>query len=125
MHCQIELSPHTNKVFLPDFSVLLRTNDELFPSDLSLKVSAEVTKPTYGCQVTIQSEQEKQMLKMYRREEKKERKRFKGGDEGDSTDALLTYDPREMRAQRYVVSTNLILVSVCLCCVPTWALRCV
>uniref|UniRef100_A0A3P9B0X6 Activating signal cointegrator 1 complex subunit 3 n=1 Tax=Maylandia zebra TaxID=106582 RepID=A0A3P9B0X6_9CICH len=96
----IELSPHTNKVFLPDFSVLLRTNDELFPSDLSLKVSAEVTKPTYGCQVTIQSEQEKQMLKMYRREEKKERKRFKGGDEGDSTDALLTFDPREMRAQR-------------------------
>lgn len=52
------------------------------------------------------------MLKMYRREEKKERKRFKGGDEGDSTDALLTFDPREMRAQRYVVSTNLILVSL-------------
>uniref|UniRef100_A0A672FSE4 Activating signal cointegrator 1 complex subunit 3 n=1 Tax=Salarias fasciatus TaxID=181472 RepID=A0A672FSE4_SALFA len=64
------------------------------------KVSGEVTKPAYGCQVTIQSEQEKQMMKMYRREEKKERKRGKGVDEADSSDAVLTFDPREMRAQR-------------------------
>lgn len=83
-----------------DSLLRIQPDRTVYPSDLSLKVSAEVTKPTYGCQVTIQSEQEKQMLKMYRREEKKERKRFKGGDEGDSTDALLTFDPREMRAQR-------------------------
>uniref|UniRef100_A0A8C0YN00 Uncharacterized protein n=1 Tax=Cyprinus carpio carpio TaxID=630221 RepID=A0A8C0YN00_CYPCA len=40
----------------------------------------ESTEPTYGCQVTIQSEQEKQMMKIYRKEEKKERKREKRGD---------------------------------------------
>uniref|UniRef100_A0A8C2WX86 Activating signal cointegrator 1 complex subunit 3 n=1 Tax=Cyclopterus lumpus TaxID=8103 RepID=A0A8C2WX86_CYCLU len=60
----------------------------------------EVTKPTYGCQVTIQSEQEKQMMKMYRREEKRERKRGKGIDDSDFADAALTFDPREMRTQR-------------------------
>uniref|UniRef100_A0A3B3TK40 ASCC3-like N-terminal domain-containing protein n=1 Tax=Poecilia latipinna TaxID=48699 RepID=A0A3B3TK40_9TELE len=35
----------------------------------------EMTKPAYGCQVIIQSEKEKQMMKIYRREEKKEKKR--------------------------------------------------
>uniref|UniRef100_A0A3B3DTQ4 Activating signal cointegrator 1 complex subunit 3 n=1 Tax=Oryzias melastigma TaxID=30732 RepID=A0A3B3DTQ4_ORYME len=59
----------------------------------------EVTKPAYGCQVTIQSEKEKQMLKMYRREEKKEKKRSRGNDDTDSSD-VLTLEPREMRAQR-------------------------
>ncbi|KAF3840310.1 hypothetical protein F7725_019027 [Dissostichus mawsoni] len=57
-------------------------------------------KPTFACQVTIQSEQEKQMMKLYRREEKRERKRGKGGEEGESSDAALTFDPREMRTQR-------------------------
>ncbi|XP_058504063.1 activating signal cointegrator 1 complex subunit 3 [Solea solea] len=68
------------------------------PPDFSQK--AEQTKPIYGCQVTIQSEQEKQMMKMYRREEKKERKRGKGADDGDSSDAVMTFDPREMRTHR-------------------------
>lgn len=67
------------------------------------EASGEMTKPAYGCQVTIQSEQEKQMMKMYRREEKRERKRGKGTDD-DSSDAGLTFDPREMRLQRYSVS---------------------
>lgn len=71
-----------------------------YPPDVSRKVSGEVTKPIYGCQVTIQSEQEKQMMKMYRREEKRERKRGKGTDDSDSSDAAMTFDPREMRAQR-------------------------
>lgn len=62
-----------------------------------------MAKPTYGCQVTIQSEQERQMMKMHRREEKKERKRGKGADEGDCWDAVLAFDPREMRALRYVL----------------------
>uniref|UniRef100_H3CHL6 Activating signal cointegrator 1 complex subunit 3 n=1 Tax=Tetraodon nigroviridis TaxID=99883 RepID=H3CHL6_TETNG len=64
------------------------------------RASGDVAKPTYGCQVTIQSEQERQMMKMYRREEKKERKRGKGADEGDCWDAVLAFDPREMRALR-------------------------
>ncbi|KAF3691498.1 Activating signal cointegrator 1 complex subunit 3 [Channa argus] len=72
-----------------------------YPPDLSQKVSSEMTKPTYGCQVTIQSEQEKQMLKMYRREEKREkRKGGRGGDDGESSDAAMAFDPREMRALR-------------------------
>ncbi|XP_076593233.1 activating signal cointegrator 1 complex subunit 3 isoform X1 [Chaetodon auriga] len=71
-----------------------------YPPDVGRKVSGEVTKPTYGCQVTIHSEQEKQMMKMYRREEKRERKRGKGTDDSDSFDAAMPFDPREMRAQR-------------------------
>lgn len=71
-----------------------------YPADVSRMVGGEVTKPTYGCQVTIQSEQEKQMMKMYRREEKRERKRGKGMDDGDCSDAALNFDPREMRTQR-------------------------
>ncbi|XP_067458608.1 activating signal cointegrator 1 complex subunit 3 [Thunnus thynnus] len=71
-----------------------------YPPDGSRKVSGEVTKPTYGCQVTIQSEQEKQLMKMYRREEKRERKRGKGTEDIDSSDPVMNFDPREMRAQR-------------------------
>lgn len=68
--------------------------------DVGRKISSEVSKPTYGCQVTIQSEQEKQIMKMYRREEKRERKRGRGTDDGDSSDAVMSFDPREMRTQR-------------------------
>ncbi|KAM9426396.1 activating signal cointegrator 1 complex subunit 3 [Pholidichthys leucotaenia] len=71
-----------------------------YQSDVSRRVGSEMTKPSYGCQVTIQSEQEKQMMKMFRREEKKERKRGKGCDDTDSSDAMMSFDPREMRAQR-------------------------
>lgn len=69
-------------------------------ADFSRMAGAEVSKPAYGCQVTILSEQEKQMLKMYRREEKRERKRAKATDDGDVADAPMTFDPREMRALR-------------------------
>uniref|UniRef100_A0A8C7XBM4 Activating signal cointegrator 1 complex subunit 3 n=1 Tax=Oryzias sinensis TaxID=183150 RepID=A0A8C7XBM4_9TELE len=69
------------------------------PPDVCRNLSGEGTKPAYGCQVTILSEKEKQMLKMYRREEKKEKKRGRGTDDPDSSD-VLTLEPREMRAQR-------------------------
>lgn len=71
-----------------------------YPADVSRIVGSEVTKPAFGCQVTIHSEQEKQMIKMYRREEKRERKRAKGTDDSDVSDAALNFDPREMRALR-------------------------
>ncbi|KAM4632986.1 activating signal cointegrator 1 complex subunit 3 [Polymixia lowei] len=71
-----------------------------YPPDGSRKGSGEGSKPTYGCQVTIQSEQERQMMKMYRREEKREKKRGKGPDDGDSFDNAFYFDPKEMRAQR-------------------------
>ncbi|KAL0984962.1 hypothetical protein UPYG_G00151150 [Umbra pygmaea] len=58
------------------------------------------SKPTYGCQVTIQSEKEKEMMKMHRREEKRERK--KGERRWDDTESSsdLCFDPKELRAQR-------------------------
>lgn len=63
----------------------------------------------FGCQVTIQSEQEKQMMKMYRRGEKRERKRGKGAEDSDASDASVTFDPREMRAQRYFIAPDFFL----------------
>ncbi|XP_076136691.1 activating signal cointegrator 1 complex subunit 3 [Alosa pseudoharengus] len=59
-------------------------------------------RPAYGCQVTIQSEQERQMMKMYRREEKRERRRERRGDDGlmEYTDASFSFDPKELRLQR-------------------------
>lgn len=80
-----------------------------FSKHVGREVSGEMTKPTYGCQVTIQSEQEKQMMKMYRREEKRERKRGKGTDDNDSSDAVMPFDPREMRHQRYIIPRTSIL----------------
>ncbi|KAG7336122.1 hypothetical protein KOW79_000815 [Hemibagrus wyckioides] len=70
-----------------------------FPPDGMLK-NVESAKPTYGCQVTIQSEQERQMMKFYRREEKRERKREKRGDEGEPSEAFFYFDPKELRLQR-------------------------
>lgn len=61
---------------------------------------AESTKPVYGCQVTIQSEMEKQIMKIYRKEEKKERKREKRGDEGESWESTFHLDPVELRLHR-------------------------
>lgn len=62
--------------------------------------NVESAKPAYGCQVTIQSEQERQMMKLYRREEKRERKREKRGDEGEPSEAFFHFDPKELRLQR-------------------------
>nr|XP_023662018.1 activating signal cointegrator 1 complex subunit 3 [Paramormyrops kingsleyae]XP_023662019.1 activating signal cointegrator 1 complex subunit 3 [Paramormyrops kingsleyae]XP_023662021.1 activating signal cointegrator 1 complex subunit 3 [Paramormyrops kingsleyae] len=80
------------------------------PSDLKFSQLADAvrrggtegSKPAYGCQVTIQSEQEKQMLKLFRREEKRERKRERRAEEGDacSSDASFHFDPKELRLQR-------------------------
>uniref|UniRef100_A0AAR2JKC4 Activating signal cointegrator 1 complex subunit 3 n=1 Tax=Pygocentrus nattereri TaxID=42514 RepID=A0AAR2JKC4_PYGNA len=70
-----------------------------YPPDGILK-STETVKPTYGCQVTIQSEQERQMMKLYRREEKRERKREKRSDDGEYSEAAFHFDPKELRLQR-------------------------
>ncbi|KAM3873609.1 activating signal cointegrator 1 complex subunit 3 [Diretmus argenteus] len=82
-------------------SLLSIPSDRLgYQPDGSRKGSGEASKPTYGCQVTIQSEQERQMMKVYRREEKRERKRGKGADDTDPTDTAFYFDPKEMRSQR-------------------------
>lgn len=66
------------------------------------KFTGENSKPNYGCQVTIQSEQEKQLMKLYRREEKRNARREKRtGDEGEIlVDAGISFDPKELRMQR-------------------------
>uniref|UniRef100_H3AWC7 Helicase ATP-binding domain-containing protein n=1 Tax=Latimeria chalumnae TaxID=7897 RepID=H3AWC7_LATCH len=68
----------------------------------SKKGSGENTKPAYGCQVTVQSEQEKQLMKQYRREEKRNARREKrGGEDGELYgDGLMQFDPKELRMQR-------------------------
>ncbi|KAL8186315.1 UNVERIFIED_CONTAM: activating signal cointegrator 1 complex subunit [Gekko kuhli] len=66
------------------------------------KFTGENTKPNYGCQVTIQSEQEKQLMKLCRREEKRNARREKrAGDEGEIFgEGLMSFDPKELRMQR-------------------------
>ncbi|XP_053879206.1 activating signal cointegrator 1 complex subunit 3 isoform X2 [Malaclemys terrapin pileata] len=66
------------------------------------KLSGDNTKPNYGCQVTIQSEQEKLLMKQYRREEKRIARREKrAGEDGESFgEGLMCFDPKELRMQR-------------------------
>ncbi|XP_063773108.1 activating signal cointegrator 1 complex subunit 3 isoform X1 [Pseudophryne corroboree] len=64
--------------------------------------AGEIMKPNYGCQVTVQSEQEKQLMKQFRREEKRNAKREKRvGEDGEiSGEGLIGFDPKELRMQR-------------------------
>ncbi|XP_069462625.1 activating signal cointegrator 1 complex subunit 3 [Ambystoma mexicanum] len=66
------------------------------------KFSSDSSKPNYGCQVTILSEQEKMLMKQYRREEKRHAKREKRvGDDCDIVgEGLMSFDPKELRMQR-------------------------
>ncbi|XP_006865917.1 PREDICTED: activating signal cointegrator 1 complex subunit 3-like [Chrysochloris asiatica] len=66
------------------------------------KILGENAKPNYGCQVTIQSEQEKQLMKQYRREEKRiARREKKVGEDGETSgEGLMYFDPKELRMQR-------------------------
>uniref|UniRef100_A0AAY4D3E8 Activating signal cointegrator 1 complex subunit 3 n=1 Tax=Denticeps clupeoides TaxID=299321 RepID=A0AAY4D3E8_9TELE len=68
--------------------------------DAAHRGGMEGAMPTYGCQVTIQSEQEKQMMKMFRREEKRERKRERRGEDFELADSPFHFEPKEMRLQR-------------------------
>ncbi|RXM99735.1 Activating signal cointegrator 1 complex subunit 3 [Acipenser ruthenus] len=67
--------------------------------DASRKASGESSVPIYGCQVTIQSEQEKQLMKQFRREEKRIAKREKRWDDSEG-DTPMHFDPKELRIQR-------------------------
>ncbi|XP_075800237.1 activating signal cointegrator 1 complex subunit 3 isoform X2 [Microtus pennsylvanicus] len=69
--------------------------------DSCKKLLGENAKPNYGCQVTIQSEQEKQLMKLYRREEKRISRQKKTGEDGEvSGEGLLSFDPKELRIHR-------------------------
>ncbi|XP_078504501.1 activating signal cointegrator 1 complex subunit 3 [Lissotriton helveticus] len=66
------------------------------------KFPGDSSKPNYGCQVTILSEQEKLLMKQYRREEKRHAKRERRvGDDSDGFgEGLMSFDPKELRTQR-------------------------
>ncbi|XP_042668501.1 activating signal cointegrator 1 complex subunit 3 [Centrocercus urophasianus] len=72
------------------------------------KFIGENAKPNYGCQVTIQSEQEKLLMKQYRREEKRNARREKqAGEDGEvSGEGLISFDPKELRMQRELALLN-------------------
>ncbi|XP_072187637.1 activating signal cointegrator 1 complex subunit 3 [Excalfactoria chinensis] len=72
------------------------------------KFIGENAKPNYGCQVTIQSEQEKLLMKQYRREEKRNARREKqAGEDGEvSGEVLMCFDPKELRMQRELALLN-------------------
>ncbi|NWT00841.1 ASCC3 protein, partial [Mionectes macconnelli] len=72
------------------------------------KFLGENAKPNYGCQVTIQSEQEKLLMKQYRREEKRNaRKEKQAGEDGEvSGEGQMCFDPKELRMQRELALLN-------------------
>ncbi|XP_044531332.1 activating signal cointegrator 1 complex subunit 3 [Gracilinanus agilis] len=91
-----------NRVIIVDR--FLSSNDHKLQvlQDNCKKFSGENAKPNYGCQVTIQSEQEKQLMKQYRREEKRIARREKrAGEDGEVVgEGLMCFDPKELRMQR-------------------------
>ncbi|XP_029414442.1 activating signal cointegrator 1 complex subunit 3 isoform X3 [Nannospalax galili] len=92
-----------NRITIVD-RFLNSSNDHKFQvlQDNCKKILGENAKPNYGCQVTIQSEQEKQLMKQYRREEKRiARREKKAGEDGDvSGEGLMSFDPKELRINR-------------------------
>lgn len=64
------------------------------------KILGENAKPNYGCQVTIHSEQEKQLIKQYRREEKRIARREKKAGEDEVLEGPMCFDPKELRMHR-------------------------
>ncbi|XP_073933923.1 activating signal cointegrator 1 complex subunit 3 isoform X2 [Castor canadensis] len=92
-----------NRITIVD-RFLNSSNDHKFQvlQDNCKKILGENAKPNYGCQVTIQSEQEKQLMKQYRREEKRiARREKKGGEDGEVFgEGLSSFDPKELRTLR-------------------------
>ena len=67
--------------------------------------SGQSVRPTYGSQVVIQSEQEKQLKKFFRKEEKRLVKQAREAQETNPNDhasylRTLGYNPEELRKER-------------------------
>ena len=60
-------------------------------------VVSDQGRPNYGCQVIVQSEQEKLLLKQARKEEKKLSKLIQNDKDEEEPD----FNPVELRAKRY------------------------
>jgi activating signal cointegrator complex subunit 3 len=61
-------------------------------------LAPDLRRPNYGCQVVVQSEQERLLLKQVRKEEKKINKSVNRNDEEDVEEP--EFNPIELRAKR-------------------------
>ncbi|XP_046669965.1 activating signal cointegrator 1 complex subunit 3-like [Homalodisca vitripennis] len=68
------------------------------------RTAALERRPTFGCQVVVQSEQEKLLLKQARKEEKKYNKLIAKEEDVDEEDE--SFDPVELRAKRQAALTS-------------------
>ncbi|XP_076445059.1 activating signal cointegrator 1 complex subunit 3-like isoform X3 [Babylonia areolata] len=69
------------------------------------KVKKEEQRPVYGCQVTVQSAEERELQRQIRREEKRQNK--KDGKRGENPDLkALAFDPEEMKMAREAALRN-------------------
>lgn len=97
--------------------ILIATSESSFDLTESKEINRTKTpamsnRPLYGCQVTVQSEQEKQLMRQVRKEEKKEerrqarrdKKQFSDDQEMDQEAYLrsLGFDPEFLKTQREV-----------------------
>ncbi|KAJ7363488.1 activating signal cointegrator 1 complex subunit [Desmophyllum pertusum] len=74
--------------------------------------TAGPSRPLYGCQVTVQSEQEKQLMRQVRKDERKEERRLARRDKNAPTDEedvdqeaylrAVGFDPNSMKTQREI-----------------------
>eukprot|EP00094_Tigriopus_californicus_P013560 TCALIF_13117-PA protein Name:"Similar to ascc3 Activating signal cointegrator 1 complex subunit 3 (Gallus gallus)" AED:0.06 eAED:0.06 QI:112/0.94/0.95/1/0.78/0.75/20/319/2227 len=73
-------------------------------------IAPEMAMPTYGCQVMVQSEEERQMKKQARKEEKKIQRilnKLDGeGDHFETRDPTSMFDPVDLRTKRQAALTN-------------------
>ena len=71
------------------------------PKNTSAMVpSAQPSRPAFGSQVTIQSEQEKQLKKFFRKEEKKLAKQAKEAQNIDPSAAQYQFNPELLKRER-------------------------
>lgn len=73
------------------------------------KVKKEEQRPTYGCQVTVQSEDERLLQKQIRKEEKRNfKKEYKKGDQSLNPSDLkaMAFDPQELKLAREAALRN-------------------
>lgn len=73
-------------------------------------IAPEMAMPTYGCQVMVQSEEERLLKKQTRKEEKKIQRILNKiechGEDQDTHDQTLTFDPVNLRTKRQAALTN-------------------
>ena len=78
---------------------------EILSAAASVRDVSGPVRPNYGCQVTVQSEDEKALLKQMRKEEKKINKLLsKAGPEEEEEDFVL--DPLDLRTKRQAALAN-------------------